>query len=75
MDSHIDLGDPAVMRAYLKEHENDTQPLWGENQNGEPVMVSACNGRVTIRTGQANGIDRVQTWYEADAHTDEHYER
>ena len=75
MNATLNLDDPTAMKRYLKAHENDAEPLCGENQYGEPVMVSACNGRVTVRTEQSNGTDRVQTWYEADGRVDEHVER
>ena len=69
-----DFDNVASRRQMVQEFGSYPDALWGENENGEKVMLSICKDGITARVFQRNQWVRVNE-YDANGHmTGETYE-
>ena len=56
--------------ALMDKHGDSKFPLFGENEDGESVIISICHDSVTVETFQSNGWLRKNI-YNRDGTTEE----
>ncbi len=70
----FDPNDLAGMRGLMEKYGNSESPYWGENESGEPVIISIFPDRIAVVTVQENGWCRTNIYY-ADGTIEETFER
>lgn len=60
----IDTGDLNGMRKIMEEHGGSKTPFFGENAEGEKIMISVFNDHIVTDTYQKNGWIRRNNYHE-----------
>ena len=68
-----DWHDLKHLKELMEEYGDSEYPFFGENENGENIIISIFKDRITVETFQHNGYCRVNH-YHPDGTIEELYE-